>query len=294
MFAPALLASRRLVALGSVLGVVGGLGLVLGCKSDRPAASAVADTIGSGSDGSVARFVGQVSKADSRDLAMAEPAHVKLPRSSGTPPRRTTRPIDAAELARLSEIEHEDFRRDVRILDDRVLSVRHTTTTRPFLGVTVTIERCGPGQAAQVRLTDKSGAGQKAPARSAGRPCVAMELAAWQAGEPELRRRSLAEALVDRPDTRFEIGARDLGGTPAIYTYQLGQFFGTDDRGQPEGSYTDAYNLYYNDSVNQIRVSAAYVDDAVGSLDQLVAIAPEEDLETLAVAFASFYVHEWK
>jgi hypothetical protein len=38
---------------------------------------------------------------------------------------------------------------------------------------------------------------------------------------------------------------------------------------------------------------AHYLDDAVGGIDQLRAIAPPEDLEKLAIAFASFYVHAW-
>jgi hypothetical protein len=45
--------------------------------------------------------------------------------------------------------------------------------------------------------------------------------------------------------------------------------------------------------VNQIRVNAAYLDDAVGGIDHLLAVAPPEDLEKLAVAFLEFYVHEW-
>jgi hypothetical protein len=39
---------------------------------------------------------------------------------------------------------------------------------------------------------------------------------------------------------------------------------------------------------------AHYVDDAPGSIPKLVAIAPPDDLEKLAVAFASFYLHAWQ
>jgi hypothetical protein len=50
----------------------------------------------------------------------------------------------------------------------------------------------------------------------------------------------------------------------------------------------------YNDGINQIRVMAQYADDAVAGIDQLLAIAPPDDLERLAVAFASFYLHAWQ
>jgi hypothetical protein len=197
-----------------------------------------------------------------------------LPRSPDTPPRRTTRPLDGKELARLSAFEFKDFQRQDRGATDRSIEFRHTTTTRPILGVTVTIEPCDHAPKAQ-------------------HACTAMELAAWRARRDELEQ-SLPSDLAARPDTRFEIGTRDIANTPAIYTYQLGSFFGTDQRGQPVGAYSDAYILYYNDGINQIRVNAAYLDDAVGDIDHLLAIAPPEDLEKLAVAFLGFYVHEWK
>jgi len=208
------------------------------------------------------------------------PAHVMLPRSPDTPPHRTTRLLDGKELARLSAFEFKDFQRQDRGATDRSIEFRHTTTTRPILGVTVTIEPCEPPPTA-------------ATAPKAQRACTAMELGAWRAKRDELEQ-SLPPDLAARPDTRFEIGTRDIAGTPAIYTYQLGSFFGTDQRGQPVGAYSDAYILYYNDGVNQIRVNAAYLDDAVGDIDHLLAIAPPEDLEKLAVAFLGFYVHEWK
>ena len=74
----------------------------------------------------------------------------------------------------------------------------------------------------------------------------------------------------------------------------MGWSFGPDDHGQPGGTYSDSYTLYYNDGINQIRVRADYADDAMASARAMLALAPEQDLAQLAVAFLDFYVHEWK
>ena len=271
--------------------VVPALLLLVACKSERPAPQAAPPAPAAGA---AAIDTGSAAARRSEPAPAApEPGHVFLPRSPNTPPHRTTQPLAAKELERLSEIEHKDFKRDVRLLNEHGLEVRHATTTRPILSVTVAIGPCGPAAEAAKPAGAKPGGAKPSAAKPAGRPCRAMDLAAWQA-DGELRRRSIHEQLVDRPDTRFELGSRDLDGAPAIYTYQLGYFFGTDERGQPAGSFTDAYVLYYNDGVNQLRVHAAYTDDAVASMAALSALAPKEDLETLAVAFARYYLHAWK
>ena len=194
-------------------------------------------------------------------------AHVKLPKVSATPVRATTRPLTAAQRARLAAIEHADFEREERGATATSVEFRHTTRSRPRLGVTVELAACGP--------------------------CPAMALAAWQARRDELVQ-ALPPALRDRPDTRFEIRARPIGGATAIAIYQLGAAFGSDEHGQPTGDYLDAYVVHYNDGVNRIRVTASYLDDAVGGTDGLLAVAPPEDLEKLAVAFLSFYVQKWQ
>ncbi len=199
-----------------------------------------------------------------------EPAHIKLPRSPNTPVRPTQRPLDPAVLARLAAIEFPGFEREDQGAAAGAVRFRHTTRSRPHLAVSVVIGSC-----------------------SAQRACPAMDLASWNARRDELRGQ-LPKELRSRPDTRFEIGARAIAGAPAIYTYQLGYAGGVDEKNQPSADYTDAYVLYHNDGINQIRVMAHYVDDALGSLPQLVAIAPAEDLEKLAVAFASFYLHAWQ
>lgn len=243
-----------------------------GSPPGEPAAGSSA----AGSAGATGSPPGEAQSAIAAPPDAAPPpqsSHIALPRTADTPPVKTTRPLRRAQLDRLAALEFADFAHEPRRATDRLLEVRHTTRTRPILAVTVTIEPCDRGK----------------PAR---RPCAAMDLAAWQARSAQLKQ-LLPPELASRPDTRFELGARDLAGATAIYTYQLGQSFGDDEHGQPAGVYTDAYILYYNDAVNQIRVNAAYVDDAVGGIDQLLALAPPQDLERLAVAFMNFYVHAW-
>jgi len=234
-----------------------------GCKADPrdsqalpPAAAQPGDSVGSAAGSAVA-------------------THVKLPRSPATPPRATTRPLDRAELDRLAAFEFADFEHEVISADAQRLRVRHLTASRPKLAVAVAIERC-------------------ASEPQANPPCLAMELADWQPRTSELRAQSLPPVLRDRPDTQFELGVRRVAGSPAIYTYQAGWSFGPDNHGQPGGTYSDSYTLYYNDRINQIRVRADYADDAMGSARDMLALAPKEDLEKLAVAFLDFYVHEWK
>jgi hypothetical protein len=244
-----------------------------------PAASQTAPA-----SGSATGFAGESMQAPAPGAA--EAGHVTLPRTANTPPHRTTRPLGHKELERLSALEFKDFDRQERGATDRFVEFRHSTKTRPILGVTITIEPCDPPAPARK-------AARKAARGVPGRTCAPMELDAWKARTDELKQ-FLSKQLVGRPDTRFEVGTREVLGAPAIYTYQLGAFFGKDERDQPVGAYSDAYILYYNDGVNQIRVNACYLDDMIGGIDKLLAVAPPEDLEKLAVAFMSFYLHEWK
>jgi hypothetical protein len=197
-----------------------------------------------------------------------EPTHVRLPRSPETPARRTLRPLRRPQLGRLAAIEFPDFEHQNRDTNDRMIEVRHVTRTRPKLGVTVTLGACPRPRA-----------------------CPSMQLARWSARRGELLR-ELPASLAGRADTRFEIATRKVAGAPAISIYELG-YSGGGDRDQPSADYVDAYVVYYNDGVNQLRVMAHYVDDSVGGMEQMTAIAPREDLEKLAVAFASYYLHAW-
>ena len=69
--------------------------------------------------------------------------------------------------------------------------------------------------------------------------------------------------------------------------YQQGK-----DQNGPVGAFSNAYALYYNDNVNQIRVVSEYKDDWQ-TREDLMRIAPREDLEKLARAFLDAYTHAW-
>ena len=117
-----------------------------------------------------------------------------------------------------------------------------------------------------------------------------MQLDKWKADELKAK---LHAGLRDRPDTTFEVGEIDLGGAKAIFTYELGYFFGNDAIGEALGLYTNAYVLYFNDAVNEIRVIAKYVDDPLGSKDDLARAVPREQLEKIARAFLDAYTQSW-
>jgi hypothetical protein len=271
-------------------GVVALLVLALGSSCQNPSAPPAPRT-GSAGSGSAAAAVDVGS--GSAPAPPPEPGRVGLPKTGGEPPRKTTKPLALAELERLAAIEFKDFQRQDRGVHERITEFRHITKTRPILGVTITIEPCAPVEPPRAGPKARKRAGSATPGRACTpRACTPMQLELWKAKTDELKQ-SLSKQLVARPETLFEVGARDVLGAPAIYTYQLASFFGTDETGQPVGAYSDAYILYYNDGVNEIRVNAAYIDDAIGGTDKLVAVAPREDLEKLAVSFMSYYLHEW-
>lgn len=212
---------------------------------------------------------------DDRPAATAPPAlvsidasvatHVRLPRVDDTPVRRTSQPLGPERLVRLAAIEHADFARQERGGTATSVEVRHTTRTRPLLAVTVEIGACGA--------------------------CPAIDSSAQRRAALVAE---LPEVLRDRADTQVELATRQVAGLTAVATYELGATVGSDEHGQPASDYVDAYRLDYTDGVNRIRVTASYVDDAVGDVDRLRAVAPREDLERLAVAFLGFYVHHWQ
>ncbi len=188
---------------------------------------------------------------------------ITLPKSDGTPPKKTKDKLADADFDRLGKLDVPSFAKRVRNQKDG-LDVRFQTS-RPRLGTTVTITPCFS--------------------------CAPMELAKWKEREADLKQ-LLGPDLRGRPDTTWEIGSVDLHGQLVVYTYQVGTLFGKDEQGNPKSSYSDAYALYYNDGVNQIRVVTEYQDSPVPR-DQMLTIAPKEDLAKVALSFLDYFTHQW-
>ena len=223
-----------------------------------------------------------------------EPVRITLPKAPNTPVRRTRRPFTSKQLAELSALDFQDFDRQERATTDLAVEVQHTTRTRPKLGVTVRIDTCpmilavGAARSPRARAVERA-----APVPADPRACVPMRLALWEPRRDELKQ-FLSADLAARSDTRFYVGADRIAGTTAIYTYQLGHLFALDDRNQTVAQSSNAYVLYYNDGVNRIRVMASYLDEPVATREQLIALAPPRELEKMAAAFMSFYLHQWR
>ena len=216
---------------------------------------------------------------------------IVLPHADGSPPIKTTAPITAAKMTSLSTLQFAGFLRDVKRADG-YLEVHHTTDSRPRVMATVIIEPCsnigGAGSASE------SGSGSAGSGSAGATGCTPMELDQWKAKTDQLKG-SLAKELRGLPDTVFEVGETDLRGAKAIYTVQIGQRVDTDDQGHMlQASYSYAYDLYFNDGVNQLRVNAEYKDDPLKTQDDMTKLVPREDLEKTAKAFADIYSHSWQ
>jgi len=240
------------VVLASVIALAGCGSKKEPAKTDTGSGSAVAP-VGSGS---------AVAKPATGSAA-GKGINITLPKGDGTPPKPTTKPLDRTDFERMMKLEFPGFESIVRNRDNQ-LDVRHSTP-RPTLATTVTVAPCFD--------------------------CLPMELDKWKAKEAGLKM-LLTESLRDRPDTTWELGSTELNGQKLIFTYQFGHHYGQDESGNPDGAFSNAYALYFNDGTNQIRVVAEYKDDPL-SRDDLKAIAPREDLEKLAKGFLDFYTHAW-
>lgn len=230
-----------------------------GCKTDKTSQPATGSG-SAGSAGSGSSVAAGSGSAGSDDMPKGD--SIKLPKSDGTPPKKTTKPIEQADADRMIKLDFEGFEKTDRT-GGKTFEVR-LTTSRPRLAVTVTIVPCFD--------------------------CIPMDLEKWKA-KGDAMKVLLAEELRNLPDTVFELGKTEINGQPVIFTYQLGYTNGQDANG-PVGAYSNAYALYYNDNVNQIRVVAEYKDDWVARED-MQRIAPREDLEKLARAFLDTYTHAW-
>lgn len=189
---------------------------------------------------------------------------IQLPKGDGTPPKKTTAKLVEADFKRLAEINQPPFLKRIRNTQNG-LDVRFSTD-RPKIGTTVTITPCFT--------------------------CPPMQLDKWKEREETDLKFLLGDELRGRPDTLWEMGSVDLHGQLLVYTYQVGHWFDKDENGNPHAAYSDAYALYFNDGINQIRVVSEYQDAPV-SREQMLQIAPKEDLAKVALGFLDFYTHAW-
>jgi hypothetical protein len=232
--------------------------LALGCK-DKPKNQA-SPTPGSGS-------APAGSATGSGSAAAPKQSEIVLPKGDGTPPIKTTKPLAKDVFEKLSKIEVDGFGKDVRRLQDNGLDIRYLTKERPKIAVTLTVRHCFD--------------------------CIPMELERWQQKGDSLKV-LLAPELRKAPDTTFELAATELNGATMMSTYQVGYLFGPDETGQQVGAYSNAYALYYNDGVNDIRAVAEYKDDVPASREDMVRLAPREDLEKVAKSLLDAYTHAWQ
>ena len=236
---------------------------------------------------------------------------IQLPRGDGSPPKKTTGPLDAATLDKLQKLTFRGFQAKAHGRTGNMMEVRQITEDHPRIWATVTVGSC-----------KKEG------------ECWPITLEAWKPHEADMKASLLAEELRDLPDTVFEIGTTVVNGAGFIYQYQLAQSTMVPDV-PPAGSgsasagsaatkaapkapakagsgsagsgsaapkpvnspghlaFSHAYTLYYNDGANQLRVVAEYKDDATESKAAMAKLVPREDLEAVAKAFAEVYTQAW-
>jgi hypothetical protein len=238
----------------------------VGCKTDKKPAGGQTGSAAAGSaTGSAAATPAPQtgSAAAGSAEASTKPETITLPKGDGTPAKKTAKAFTPEELEKLGALQYPGFEK-VILNKGKGLDVRQITA-RPRLATTITITPCFD--------------------------CVPIELDKWKAKEESLKQ-LLAEELRNLPDTIWEMGKTEVAGTPVIFTYQFGRFAGKDEMGNPIMAYSNAYVLYYNDGNNQIRVVAEYKDDPA-TREQMLEMAPREDLERLAKAFFDAYSHAW-
>jgi hypothetical protein len=194
----------------------------------------------------------------------AAPHDVDLPHGPGTPPVKTSKPVDHVILQKLADMDFPDFVKDVRGVSDQSLWVLQQIASHPVLRASIHVLPCTNPKA----------------------HCWPMDLATWKSHDKDLKE-YLPPALQQAPDTVFEIGQTDLHGQPLMYTYQLGQ---TIDK---SSAFSHAYVLYFNDGVNEIRVLSEYKDDMMKTKEDMAKALPRSDLENTSKAFLDVYSHAW-
>ncbi|MBA3671480.1 MAG: hypothetical protein H0W68_05590 [Gemmatimonadaceae bacterium] len=194
---------------------------------------------------------------------VAEP--IDLPKLSGKPAAKTTTPHTKDQYEALARIEFKGFTREPHRTQPN-LELKQMITARPKIDVLVNILPC--------------------------KPCTPMQLDKWKA-DTRIKQQ-IPRPLRDQADLEWEMGETEVGGAKLIYTYELGQYTGPDpDNGEQRMQYSDAYVLYFNDSVNQLRVIAKYADDPLAAKQNMARVLPREDLEKIAKALFDSYAQAW-
>jgi len=196
-----------------------------------------------------------------RTTANTDSHTLVLPRGDGTPPKRTKGPLSDEMKTKLRALTFPGFEAAPQNTRADTVVVDFHTGDRPKLKATVQIQPCDSA-------------------------CIPLELPRWE--HLDQLKDLLHADLRAAKDTTFEVGANELNGTTMIDTYQVGM--ATTDAGT---RYSDTYVLYYNDGSNKIRVVGMYADNKPDTREQMLKLAPKEDLEHLAKAFMDAYTQAW-
>jgi len=186
-----------------------------------------------------------------------------LPHGNGMAPKQTKGPLTRTAIDRILAMRFAGFglQNDENPVIGTVASVIRTID-HPKYKVTVQIRPCKGG-------------------------CMPIDLAKWQA-RTDLKDDVMGPEMRTSPDIKFTVGQTDLNATTMIYTYQYGILKTADGT-----RYTDTYALWFNDGNYEIRSIATYADNLPDSVEHLLQLAPQADLESLAKSFMDVYTQAW-
>ena len=197
------------------------------------------------------------------DAEPGSPGVLRLPHGNGLAPKRTSGSLTRTAIDRILGMRFEGFglENDENPATGTVAIVIRTVD-RPKFKVTVQIRPCKGG-------------------------CTPIDLAKWQT-RTDLKNDVMGPEMRSSPDIKWTIGSTDLNAQPMIYTYQYGIMKSA------EGTrYTDTYALWFNDGNYEIRSIATFADNLPTSVEEMLRLAPEADLEKLAKAFLDVYTQAW-
>ena len=212
---------------------------------------------------------------------------IVLPHGDGSPPKKTSEPLPMAKLTNLARAAFRGFQLTPIAIDAvKGVEMRQRTEDHPRIYATIVIARCGNGGILG--------------------NCFPLDPAEWKKREAEIKASLLVTELRDLPDTKFELGGTKLREVPIMFAYYLGLKPAPAGAGSGFGSglgsgsgfrafphEAHGYTVYYNDGINQIRVSADYGDTPKATQQELLAEVGRDDLEAVAKAFLDIYTQLW-